>query len=298
MHIQPRSAEHPLCHACRKQLREVSGRLRGVEAASNRPKCAKSGCEGQALGRNRKFCAEHEPSKTQRVRNQNRTKRLRYKTWDGVPDREIYERDDWMCQLGSWCKHPGVPIDRKAPKTACLAPNIDHIIPFSRGGADVALNKRAAHASCNMGRNNKLSVGERLFMQTHPELMLTDEQIRALPPRLVREAKPPKPPKLWRLCGLNECVNGFLADGNRAYCSADHAVEANRRYQRDLYWIRQGLEPPLKGRPTPKREKAAPKPKRCCGTCGGVLYANNKTGHCQRTPECKQAYGSAYRRVR
>lgn len=175
------------------------------------------------------------------------------KTWDGVPDRKIFERDGGMCQLGPWCRYPGFEIEAKAHYLDVLAPEIDHIIPFSLGGIDVEANKRAAHRACNQARHNKMTAGEEAFMTAHPELMLTPEQMKALPVKK-RAPKAPKPPKMpeIRVCQLPECQNRYEVVGAsiKKYCSSACSAEANRRRNRLGY-------APLYGR-NPKKPLKAP----------------------------------------
>ena len=76
----------------------------------------------------------------------------RAQTWDGITDAEIMERDGWRCQIPG-CKRRPIQKDLKYPHLR--SKSIDHIIPLSLGGDDTAVNKRAAHLGCNMGRSNK-----------------------------------------------------------------------------------------------------------------------------------------------
>lgn len=58
----------------------------------------------------------------------------------------IYERDDSICQL---CDGP---VDLSLPWTDRWSATLDHIIPYSLGGADDPSNLRLAHRSCNSRR--------------------------------------------------------------------------------------------------------------------------------------------------
>ena len=83
-----------------------------------------------------------------------RRRRLRHaETWDGIEDRQIYERDGWICQIPG-CTLGPIPAD--LPYPGPLSPSIDHILPVSLGGPDIALNKRAAHLDCNTRRGNRV----------------------------------------------------------------------------------------------------------------------------------------------
>lgn len=63
---------------------------------------------------------------------------------------EIYERDDWICQL---C---GDRVDRDTHWNAPLAPSLDHIAPQSLGGSDEPENLRTAHRVCNTLRGARI----------------------------------------------------------------------------------------------------------------------------------------------
>lgn len=62
---------------------------------------------------------------------------------DGYMDREIFERDSWMCHL---C---GEQIDPTEARCNRLGATIDHLVPLSRGGVDIRGNVKAAHNHCN-----------------------------------------------------------------------------------------------------------------------------------------------------
>lgn len=60
---------------------------------------------------------------------------------------EIFDRDEWICQL---CRLPVLPEVRSpAPGTASL----DHIVPVARGGPHTRANVQLAHLQCNAMKN-------------------------------------------------------------------------------------------------------------------------------------------------
>ena len=61
-------------------------------------------------------------------------------------NREMAERDHWICHL---C---GGVIDPNAPINSLWSLNRDHIIPIVYGGADIMENSKAAHHLCNAQR--------------------------------------------------------------------------------------------------------------------------------------------------
>lgn len=58
-------------------------------------------------------------------------------------DRQIFERDDWVCQI---CL---MPVDQAVSRTHPDGATIDHVIPLSRRGADAPSNVVTAHWRCN-----------------------------------------------------------------------------------------------------------------------------------------------------
>jgi hypothetical protein len=72
-------------------------------------------------------------------------------------DKDIFERDNWRCQV---CGEK-VNCKRQAPHSK--APTIDHIVPLSKGGADAPDNVQCAHFECNCKKNNKLGYQRLLF---------------------------------------------------------------------------------------------------------------------------------------
>ena len=62
---------------------------------------------------------------------------------------EIYERDNWICQI---CHKP---TKRGVNGRNPLQPSLDHIIPLSLGGSHTRNNVRCTHLVCNTARKNK-----------------------------------------------------------------------------------------------------------------------------------------------
>jgi 5-methylcytosine-specific restriction endonuclease McrA len=63
---------------------------------------------------------------------------------------EVYERHGWVCYI---C---GGPIDASITDRSAANPSFDHVIPISRGGADVLDNVRPAHKGCNSHKGRRL----------------------------------------------------------------------------------------------------------------------------------------------
>lgn len=110
--------------------------------------CVECGAEFATQSPAAKWC-----SKSCRIRTASReASRRRGPTspgWAPYSDREIFERDDWICQI---CF---VRIDRAVSRTHPDGATIDHVIPLSKGGADEPGNVVAAHWRCNRDKGNR-----------------------------------------------------------------------------------------------------------------------------------------------
>src|SRR5690606_32172104 len=106
------------------------------------------------LERNRKYRKENPHVYREAARR--RRARERENGVEFYRDEDIYDRDNWICQL---C---GKPIDPNAEhrnedgSLNLWYKNIDHIIPLSKGGADAPHNVQASHFRCNVSKGNRI----------------------------------------------------------------------------------------------------------------------------------------------
>lgn len=70
-------------------------------------------------------------------------------TIEVFPSLEIFERDEWICQLG------GLPVDRSARFPHPRSPSLDHIVPLSKGGDHSRANTQLACLGCNVKKGNR-----------------------------------------------------------------------------------------------------------------------------------------------
>jgi alpha-galactosidase/6-phospho-beta-glucosidase family protein len=64
-------------------------------------------------------------------------------------DREIFERDGWVCQL---CRKP---VDRTLVHPEPLSPSLDHRLPIAKGGGHTRANVQLAHLRCNLSKRDR-----------------------------------------------------------------------------------------------------------------------------------------------
>lgn len=91
---------------------------------------------------NREYSKTH-PDGVRR-RNHERRARLRNAAIEKFNPSEIFERDNWLCQL---C---GKRVDKLLKRPDPLSASLDHIVPLSKGGAHSRANTHLAHLTCNL----------------------------------------------------------------------------------------------------------------------------------------------------
>lgn len=106
-------------------------------------------CEAAANKERHADTAKHTPRKRHYIRARRRARKGAGKTYDGITDEQIYERDEWACQMVTCLCPTGRAINSSLAEGPWRR-SIDHILARSRGGPDTAANKRAAHLRCNM----------------------------------------------------------------------------------------------------------------------------------------------------
>ena len=79
-----------------------------------------------------------------------RARQARSPLLDSYSDREIFERDGWLCHI---C---GLGIDGSLNRMSPMGATIDHVFPIAKGGMDSVDNVKAAHRSCNLGKGTKV----------------------------------------------------------------------------------------------------------------------------------------------
>lgn len=106
-----------------------------------------------------RFCSKACKSKQWPIENRERRKAHKSKSdaisrgatiAELIDYREIYERDNWTCQI---C---GEPVDPSLTVRHAMSATLDHIIPLSRGGAHLKENLQVAHLRCNASKKDRI----------------------------------------------------------------------------------------------------------------------------------------------
>lgn len=77
---------------------------------------------------------------------------------DAITLKALVKRDNGICKI---CGKPTNESDITNGHIGRLYPTLDHIIPLSKGGTHTWDNVQLAHMSCNAGKRDRLSGGEK-----------------------------------------------------------------------------------------------------------------------------------------
>jgi 5-methylcytosine-specific restriction endonuclease McrA len=91
-------------------------------------------------------CGRRRSHRAARKKERARLRGVRVETVDPI---KVFERDRWRCQI---CKSPTPPSLRGSYDDR--APELDHIMPLSLGGAHSYLNTQCACRRCNREKSN------------------------------------------------------------------------------------------------------------------------------------------------
>ncbi|SHH14225.1 HNH endonuclease [Desulfosporosinus lacus] len=104
-------------------------------------------CSDKCSERNQR----HTPSARLRHKRDNQTRRARLRgvKIESFNSIEIFERDNWCCQI---C---GEKVDAMLPHPHLMSPTLDHIIPLVKGGTHERENVQLAHFICNSRKSGQ-----------------------------------------------------------------------------------------------------------------------------------------------
>lgn len=136
------------CHKCGSYYTTRSGRPCSCppwisRGALRSVSCHNCGVTWEAPARQGPHACEacrQEAKRRERRAERARRRRVHHEPY--TPE-SIFDRDRWRCQI---CRRV---VKRTATVPHPRAPTIDHILPISKGGADVPANVQCAHFECN-----------------------------------------------------------------------------------------------------------------------------------------------------
>ena len=121
-----------------------------------------SGHGSNGLNGSKRYCSKacyqaltrrHEsPAMARRAAKERRRARKQGAFVADVNRRDVYERDEWTCQL---C---GQPVDPEATVPEPTAPTIDHVLALANGGTHEPGNVQLAHFLCNALKGDRQGV--------------------------------------------------------------------------------------------------------------------------------------------
>lgn len=139
---------------CKRKYSKLQSEIRRKEEwQPNEYKCKECNKLYKPLhnGRN-KFCSIKCNNKyNRRIRSKMERARKRKNGFEKVNPIHVFERDKWNCQL---CHMK--TLKSKRGTTNMRAPELDHIIPLSRGGPHTYANVQCTCRKCNIAKSNKI----------------------------------------------------------------------------------------------------------------------------------------------
>lgn len=123
------------------------GNAKRPEFVPERRTCHECGQAYKAWRHDQRFC---EPRCAHAFHGRARMNKARTGKAALYVDREIFERDGWVCWL---CEER---VDPTLPRRNRRGATIDHVVPLARGGADTPDNVRLAHWECNHDKHTRI----------------------------------------------------------------------------------------------------------------------------------------------
>ena len=151
---------------CSKECRKVHARNQWITAVRKAYIPQKRACKGCGKSFETEYghshalyCSKECARRTlRRVGKSIRRARKRQLQYERIDPIMIFHRDGWKCQL---C---GVKTPKQARGTIeSNAPELDHIIPLSQGGAHTEANVQCACRKCNADKGQRIMGQSRLF---------------------------------------------------------------------------------------------------------------------------------------
>lgn len=154
---------HPPCKHC-------GGPLSGNQSVFCSPRCSFRHFQGTSDFKSCIMCGDAFPTNATSVTCSEKCRReatralhharralIRGRTSEVFAPSEIFQRDNWRCQLCGKKTRPYAKL--RSP----LYPTLDHIIPIAKGGAHSRQNTQCAHLRCNVRKQARIIGQLRLF---------------------------------------------------------------------------------------------------------------------------------------
>lgn len=155
--MPPRRRSHCGASECERQntnrrMREFMRRYQAENGVSYARKYRSPEQDAARFAALRRWAEENPEEAAARKQEawQRRRARKRQAPYETFRHEDVYERDDWVCQLCS------IPVDPKAKHPDPMSASLDHVVPFARGGHHVWDNVQLAHLRCNVRKQARL----------------------------------------------------------------------------------------------------------------------------------------------
>jgi 5-methylcytosine-specific restriction endonuclease McrA len=174
--IRSLRSEPSLSRARKALIRSLRNFLTNKIAVATRHDMAARPCAlcgnpvGYVFGRSRRYCSDRCKRKSRVMTDAEREYRKAAKKYRRAKERgidgeifsplEIFLRDGWRCQICG----VSTPPSRRGTRHH-NAPEIDHIVPLSKGGKHLRTNVQCACHSCNAYKSNRMIVGQYGLLQ-------------------------------------------------------------------------------------------------------------------------------------
>lgn len=162
---------------CRDDNVKVLGRARGMadRGVNECKECGKSFIKSYGEGP-RQFCSEScqnlNRKRAKRVCKSIRRARKRTNSCEPVDPIKVFERDGYICKICG-CQTPITFRGSWLP----YAPELDHIIPLSKGGEHTYKNTQCTCRACNQSKGNKIYVKPQRTQTRYREILPELRQI-------------------------------------------------------------------------------------------------------------------------
>ena len=145
-----------------RRLAKALGTYTSYRTKADR-RCLVCGCKvGYTFGKPKEFCSKACYRKTEAFRSSKKVAKLKRKAMkrganggEYVNPIKVFMAAGWKCQI---CNKP--TPQRLRGSVHKRAPELDHVIPLSKGGSHTLANVQCACRECNLWKSDKIVVGQ------------------------------------------------------------------------------------------------------------------------------------------